>query len=59
MPELFRPTLRFSGSPTQLNKEARSGRVRCKRVFGAGVPFKMQLRVRVVYTELAKKKGSL
>ena len=28
-------TLRFSGSPTQLNKEARSWRVRCKRLFGA------------------------
>jgi len=30
------PTLRFSGSPTQLTKEARSSRVRCKRLFGGG-----------------------
>jgi hypothetical protein len=28
--------LRFSGSPTQLAKEARYRRVRCKRLFGIG-----------------------
>ena len=28
------PTLRFSGSPTQLTKEARYRRVRSKRLFG-------------------------
>lgn len=33
----YRPTLRFSGSPRQPNKEALLRRVRCKRLLDCGV----------------------
>ena len=44
--------LGFSGSPTQLKKEARSWRVRCKRLFGGALDGKKSNRLRVLKHEI-------